>query len=99
MRAAATAERAREAAVCGALGCSEREPLYRVESPSKGERVLCGAHVRRLLGSGAPSFKSDGTNEPSSTGRTHTTLSGSGKRPGRRGAPNTVLPTHDSKRR
>jgi len=74
-------EAAPEAAVCGALGCVERRPLYRVRHPSKGERVVCETHARRLAGSigreaipkGA-TFNSSSSGESSSTGRTHSTV-------------------------
>lgn len=39
-----------EAAVCGALGCLEGQPLYRVRHPEKGERVACEEHARSLAG-------------------------------------------------
>lgn len=74
-------EAAPEAAMCGALGCVERRPLYRVRHPSKGERVVCETHARRLAGSigrGAipkgPKFNSSSSGESGSTGRTQSTL-------------------------
>jgi len=74
-------EAAPEAAVCGALGCTERHPLYRVRHPSKGERVACEAHARRLAESigpeaipEGPKFNSGSPEESSSTGRTYSTV-------------------------
>ena len=74
-------EAAPEASVCGALGCVERRPLYRVRHPSKGERVVCETHARRLAESigraqipNEPTFKSGLSDESGSTGRTDSTL-------------------------
>lgn len=66
---------AREADVCGALGCTERQPLYRVRHPEKGVRVVCEEHTRRLArsisdrrpGPAVGTFKSSGFDRSGST--------------------------------
>lgn len=68
------AEPVRQGAVCGALGCSEGQPLYRVDHPEKGERVVCAVHAQPLVGSvsrrrSGTGFKSSGSNYQVSTGQ------------------------------
>lgn len=43
------AERVPQADGCGACGCTESGPFYRVRHPSKGARVLCEGHARRVV--------------------------------------------------
>ncbi len=38
-----------EAAACGAAGCLETEPLWRVEIDGFGQRVVCLEHLGELL--------------------------------------------------
>lgn len=84
-------EPAPQASACGALGCSEGPPFYRVEHPEKGERVLCEGHVRPLAASVSSrrrgrGFKSSEEDRSSST-ETRTGRSSVGSEAGRKTPP------------
>lgn len=52
--------------MCGALGCVDGQPLYRVVHPDKGARVVCGAHADALVDA-TPTFKSSDCDTSGST--------------------------------